>query len=95
MNFLGYKASKLSYGDGYKGLPMFAPFDKIIVTAGAPYIPSDLLVQLKIGGIMVIPIGEGEEQDMTILKKTSEKSFDKKVIGKFKFVPLLPDKSGK
>ena len=93
--FIGYKSAKLVYGDGYKGLPQFAPYDKIIVTAGAPYIPNDLLGQLKVGGIMLIPIGEGEEQEMIWLKKTSETGFDKKTLGSFKFVPLLQNKSGK
>lgn len=91
--FIGYKTAKLVFGDGYKGLPQFAPFDKIIVTAGAPYIPNDLLVQLKVGGILVIPIGDGEDQEMNILRKTSDSSFEKQVIGKFKFVPLLQNKS--
>lgn len=91
--YLGYKSVRLFYGDGYKGLPQHAPFDKIIVTAGAPYIPNDLLIQLRIGGIMVIPIGEGEQQEMNILKKTSDQSFEKQVIGKFKFVPMLQDKA--
>jgi protein-L-isoaspartate(D-aspartate) O-methyltransferase len=90
--YLGYRTVRFFYGDGYKGLPQHAPFDKIIVTAGAPYTPSDLLVQLKVGGIMVIPIGEGEQQEMNVLKKTSEQSFEKQVIGKFKFVPLLQNK---
>jgi protein-L-isoaspartate(D-aspartate) O-methyltransferase len=92
--FIGYSTAKLVYGDGYKGLPQFAPFDKIIVTAGAPYIPNDLLEQLKVGGVMLIPIGEGESQEMIWLKKTSEKEFDRKIMGKFKFVPLLQHKSG-
>lgn len=90
--YIGYKTIKFFYGDGYKGLPQHAPFDKIIVTAGAPYIPNDLLVQLKVGGIIVIPIGEGEEQEMNVLKKISEQSFEKQVIGKFKFVPMLQNK---
>lgn len=91
--FIGYKNVKLIFGDGYKGLPQFAPFDKIIVTAGAPYIPNDLLTQLKVGGIMVIPIGDGENQEMNILKKTSTSTFEKQVIGQFKFVPLLQNKT--
>ena len=94
MPYIGYHPTKLVYGDGYKGLPQFAPFDKIIVTAGAPYIPNDLLIQLKIGGIMLIPIGEGSTQEMLWLKKHSESHFDKKVLGSFKFVPLLQNKSG-
>lgn len=91
---IGYSSAKVVYGDGYKGLPQYAPFDKIIVTAGAPYIPNDLLTQLKVGGIMLIPIGEGESQEMIWLKKMSETSFDKKALGSFKFVPLLQNKSG-
>ena len=92
--YIGYSSAKLIYGDGYKGLPQFAPYDKIIVTAGAPYIPNDLLSQLKIGGIILIPLGEGETQEMVWLKKMSESNFDKKILGSFKFVPLLQNKSG-
>jgi len=92
--FIGYHQVKLIYGDGYKGLPQFAPFDKIIVTAGAPYIPNDLLIQLKVGGKMLIPIGEGATQEMVWLKKNSDINFDKKTLGNFKFVPLLQHKSG-
>ncbi len=92
--YLGYSSAKLVYGDGYKGLPQHAPFDKIIVTAGAPYIPNDLLIQLKIGGILLIPLGEGKSQEMVWLKKISETSFDKKTLGNFSFVPLLQNKSG-
>src|SRR6218665_2433585 len=73
---IGYSAAKFFYGDGYKGLPVFAPFDKIIITAGAPSIPNDLLNQLKVGGIMVIPLGD-TVQTMTLLKKTAEKNFEK------------------
>jgi protein-L-isoaspartate(D-aspartate) O-methyltransferase len=91
--YLGYQSVRLFYGDGYKGLPQHAPFDKIIVTAGAPYIPNDLLSQLKTGGIMIIPIGEGEEQEMNILKKVSENAFEKQVLGRFKFVPMLQNKA--
>ena len=68
--YIGYKGARLVYGDGYKGLPQFAPFDKVIVTAGAPYIPNDLLVQLKAGGVMLIPLGEGPVQEMVWLRKT-------------------------
>ena len=92
--YIGYTGAKLVYGDGYKGLPQFAPFDKIIVTAGAPYIPNDLLVQLRVGGIMLIPLGEGETQEMVWLKKISPTNFDRKTLGSFRFVPLLQNKSG-
>ncbi len=93
--YIGYPGARLVYGDGYKGLPQFAPFDKVIVTAGAPYIPNDLLIQLKPGGTMLIPLGEGETQEMIWLKKNSETNFDKKTLGAFKFVPLLQNKAGK
>lgn len=92
--YIGYKSAKLVYGDGYKGLPQFAPFDKIIVTAGAPYIPNDLLLQLREGGLMLIPLGEGDTQEMIWLKKTGPSSFDRKALGNFKFVPLLQNKEG-
>jgi protein-L-isoaspartate(D-aspartate) O-methyltransferase len=90
---IGYKGAKLIYGDGYKGLPQFAPFDKIIVTAAAPYIPQDLLAQLVIGGVLVIPLGEGEEQVMNVIIKKSGTEFDKQAFGKFKFVPMLQNKT--
>lgn len=90
---IGYKGAKLIYGDGYKGLPQFAPFDKIIVTAAAPYIPEDLLSQLVIGGLLVIPLGEGEEQEMFVIIKKSGTKFEKQAFGKFKFVPMLQNKS--
>lgn len=92
--YIGYSGARLIYGDGYKGIPQFAPYDKIIVTAAAPYIPNDLLFQLKVGGILIIPLGEGETQEMVWLKKVSETSFDKKVMGNFRFVPLLQNKAG-
>ncbi|WP_081212357.1 protein-L-isoaspartate(D-aspartate) O-methyltransferase [Salegentibacter sediminis] len=94
-NFLskiGYRPKYLSFGDGYKGLPEYAPFDKIIVTAGAPYVPKDLLGQLKIGGRMVIPVGT-EVQTMTMFIRKSPKEFDKTEFGQFRFVPLLEDKN--
>ncbi|MBL7888352.1 MAG: protein-L-isoaspartate(D-aspartate) O-methyltransferase [Bacteroidia bacterium] len=87
---IGYSA-KFFYGDGYKGLPVFAPFDKIIITAGAPEIPKPLLEQLAVGGIMVIPLGD-TVQTMTLLKKTAVNKFEKVEYGEFKFVPLLEDK---
>lgn len=89
---IGYPALFI-YGDGYKGLPSFAPFDKIIVTCGAPFIPEELLAQLKVGGRLVIPVGEGEVQQMTLVVRTSEKEFEKTVYGDFSFVPMLPQKS--
>jgi protein-L-isoaspartate(D-aspartate) O-methyltransferase len=91
---IGYRGAKLIYGDGYKGLPQFAPFNKIIVTAAAPYIPDDLLAQLTIGGLLIIPLGEGEEQIMNLIVKKSGTEFEKYTYGKFKFVPMLQNKSG-
>jgi protein-L-isoaspartate(D-aspartate) O-methyltransferase len=89
---LGYNV-KIFYGDGYKGLPAFSPFDKIIVTAGAPYIPDPLIEQLKPGGILVIPVGESDVQVMTTITKNSDNTIEKKEHGAFRFVPLLEDKS--
>lgn len=85
---LGYKPKKMIFGDGYKGLPENAPFDGIIVTAGAPFVPNALLAQLKIGGRLVIPVGD-EVQTMTLFVRTSEKDFKKQELGKFRFVPML------
>lgn len=85
---------KLFYGDGYKGLPAYGPFDKILITAGAPYIPQALIEQLKPGGLMVVPVGEGSKQIMTLLRKTSESEYTTEDYGVFSFVPLLENKSG-
>ncbi len=89
---LGIRPKHLSFGDGYKGLPNHAPFDSIIVTAGAPKIPQPLMAQLKIGGKLVIPIGENE-QIMTLLIRKNETQFEKHEFGDFKFVPLLENKN--
>jgi len=85
---LGYKTINIKYGDGYIGLPKHQPFDKILVTAGAEILPKQLLLQLKIGGKLVVPIGK-DIQKMTVIERKSEKSFDKKTYGNFKFVPML------
>ena len=85
---IGYNPKKVIFGDGYKGLPGNAPFDGIIVTAGAPFVPNPLLAQLKIGGRLVIPVGE-DEQIMTLFIRTSEKDFEKHEFGEFRFVPML------
>lgn len=89
---MGYRPRKFVFGDGYKGLPEEAPFDRIIVTAGAPEVPQALLSQLKIGGRLVIPVGE-EDQIMTLIIRKSEKEFERKELGLFRFVPLLEDKN--
>ncbi|MGL2964668.1 protein-L-isoaspartate(D-aspartate) O-methyltransferase [Flavobacterium sp. RSB2_4_14] len=89
---LNIRPKLLSFGDGYKGLPDYAPFDSIIVTAGAPIIPKALMAQLKIGGRLVIPLGR-DEQIMTLLIRKNETQFEKHEFGEFRFVPLLEDKN--
>lgn len=89
---LGFYPKQMSYGDGYKGWKEFAPYDKILVTAGAPQLPKTLLGQLKIGGKMVIPVGE-KNQVMTSIVRKSATGFDKKTHGNFRFVPLIAQKS--
>ncbi len=89
---LGYMPKKLIFGDGYKGLPEEAPFDGIIVTAGAPFVPKPLLAQLKIGGRLVIPVGN-DVQVMTLYIRKGTKEFEKHEFGDFRFVPLLEDKN--
>ena len=89
---IGFVVKRLVFGDGYKGLKEDAPFDRILVTAGAPYVPKELLSQLVIGGRLVIPIGN-EEQIMTLYIRTGPKTFEKYEHGKFKFVPMLENKS--
>ena len=89
---LGIRAKHLSFGDGYKGLPNHAPFDGIIVTAGAPEIPKALMSQLKIGGKLVIPVGD-KVQIMTLIIRKNEAQFEKHEFGDFRFVPLLENKN--
>ncbi len=89
---IGYHPKYLTFGDGYKGLPKHAPFDKIIVTAGAPKVPTALLNQLIIGGRMVIPVGE-DPQIMTLLIRKSARKIEKKEFGEFRFVPMLREKN--
>jgi protein-L-isoaspartate(D-aspartate) O-methyltransferase len=89
---VGYVPKKLVFGDGYLGLPENAPFDGIIVTAGAPYAPKALLGQLKIGGKLVIPVGD-DVQIMTVFTRRSENKFDKLEYGDFRFVPMLKEKN--
>jgi protein-L-isoaspartate(D-aspartate) O-methyltransferase len=85
---IGY-LPKLFYGDGYKGLPAFAPFDRIIITAAAPEIPEVLLAQLKPGGILVAPVGKSGTQIMTTVEKKAENDYKREEHGKFRFVPML------
>jgi protein-L-isoaspartate(D-aspartate) O-methyltransferase len=89
---LGYRPKKLIFGDGYKGLKTEAPFDGLVVTAGAPFVPKPLLSQLKIGGRLVIPIGS-ENQIMTLITRVSMTKFKKEEFGEFRFVPLLENKN--
>lgn len=91
LRHLHYSA-RLSFGDGYKGMPTYAPFDKIIITCGAPGIPDELVKQLKVGGVMIIPIGEGVEQQMKRITKVSETELKEEDFGVFKFVPMLENK---
>jgi len=91
LSSINYYPKKIVYGDGYKGLKEEAPFDSIIVTAGAPFVPKTLLNQLKIGGRLVIPVGENI-QVMTLYVRVSEKKFNMKEFGEFQFVPLLKEK---
>ena len=89
---LNLRPKKNVFGDGYKGMPDTAPYDRIIVTAGAPEVPKELLQQLVVGGKLVIPVGVNE-QVMFRFTRTSEKTFDKESFGNFRFVPLLNDKN--
>lgn len=89
---MGYNP-KLFYGDGFQGLPAYAPFDKILITAGAPEIPEELITQMKVGGIMVIPVDEDDGQGMKRIVKTAENEYKIEEHGKFRFVPMLRDKA--
>jgi protein-L-isoaspartate(D-aspartate) O-methyltransferase len=89
---LGYKPKLVTYGDGYKGIPAYAPFDKIIVTAGAPYIPDALTQQLKTGGFLVIPVGD-DVQIMKRITKINQTEITEESYGNFQFVPLLNNRS--
>ena len=89
---LGYKPKRFIFGDGYKGLKEQAPFDKIIVTAGAPFVPKPLLSQLKLGGMLLIPVGD-TNQVMTLFIRKSVKEFEKQELGNFVFVPMLEERN--
>jgi protein-L-isoaspartate(D-aspartate) O-methyltransferase len=88
-----YTHLKFFYGDGFEGLPTYAPFDKVIITAAAPFIPPKLMQQLKTGGIMVVPVDEGECQRMLRLTKNEEGSFKEEIFENFSFVPMLKGKN--
>ena len=88
-----YPNIKYFYGDGYEGLPTFAPFDKVIVTAAAPYIPPKLIEQLKKGGKMMIPVGEGAVQKMLRITKNNDGTTSEEMLDKFSFVPMVEGRS--
>jgi len=88
LNSMGYYPF-FYYGDGYKGLPTYGPFDKILITAAAPNIPEELKQQLKIGGVIVAPVGNNRTQTMTTLVKVSENEYKETQFGNFAFVPML------
>ena len=89
---IGYKPKRFIFGDGYIGLKEQAPFDKIIVTAGAPFVPKPLLSQLKIGGRLLIPVGD-KTQIMTLFIRKSATEFEKEELGDFAFVPMLEERN--
>ena len=88
-----YPNIKFFYGDGYEGLPTFAPFDKVIITAAAPEVPKKLIAQMKTGGMMVIPYGSGDVQVMKRLIKNTDGTVTEEVYDKFSFVPMLQGKN--
>ena len=88
LNQNNYRA-QLFFGDGFNGKKVFAPYDGIIVTCGAPFVPKDLKSQLKVGGRMVIPVGEGEVQQMMLIQRLKEDDYKETNFGDFKFVPML------
>jgi len=89
-----YPNIKFFYGDGFEGLPTYAPFDKVIITAAAPFIPPKLIQQLKIGGMMVIPVDEGDAQRMLRVTKQADGSLVEESFEQFSFVPMLKGKNG-
>jgi len=89
-----YSNIKFFYGDGFEGLPTYAPFDKVIITAAAPFVPPKLITQLKTGGIMVIPVDEGPHQRMLRLTKNADGSYTEEAFENFSFVPMLTGKNG-
>jgi protein-L-isoaspartate(D-aspartate) O-methyltransferase len=84
----------LFHGDGFKGWPQEAPFDRVLVTCGAPWVPDELLQQVKPGGMLVIPVGEGEEQRMLRMIRAQDGTFTSDDRGAFRFVPMLQDRVG-
>ena len=89
-----YSKLKFFYGDGYEGLPTYAPFDKVIITAAAPFIPPKLIDQMKGGGKMVIPVDEGAHQRMLRITKNADGSTGEEAFDNFSFVPMLTGRNG-
>ena len=89
-----YHGIKFFYGDGFEGLPTYGPFDKVLITAAAPFIPVKLIEQMKIGGKMVIPVGEGTVQRMLRITKTSQDKTSEEAFDNFSFVPMLTGRNG-
>ncbi len=89
-----YSNLKFFYGDGYEGLPTYAPFDKVIITAAAPFIPPKLIVQLKVGGKMIVPVDEGEHQRMLRITKHEDGTTTEEAFENFSFVPMLSGRNG-
>jgi protein-L-isoaspartate(D-aspartate) O-methyltransferase len=87
-----YHAIKFFYGDGFEGLPTYAPFDKVIITAAAPHVPEKLIQQLKPGGMMVIPLGAGDVQQMKRITKLENGALKEEVFDNFSFVPMIEGK---
>ena len=90
--YMGYKPH-FFLGDGSKGIPEHAPYDKILVTAGAPFVPDVMLKQLQIGGVLVIPVGNEKEQKMLTIIRVGEQDYDRIELDTFRFVPLVGDKA--
>jgi protein-L-isoaspartate(D-aspartate) O-methyltransferase len=88
-----YPTIKFFYGDGYEGLPTFAPFDKVIITAAAPDVPPKLIEQMKVGGMMVIPVGAGDVQLMKRITKLEAGALKEEVFDRFSFVPMIEGKN--
>ena len=93
LSSLGYRQIKCFYGDGNKGLPAFAPYDRILITAAAPDIPEAIISQLKPGGRLVIPLGKGDVQTMLRVSKDENGMLSEESFGNFRFVPMLRDKA--
>ena len=85
---------QLFFGDGFKGAPAYAPFDRVLVTCGAPQVPEEVLQQVRVGGRVVLPIGAGDVQTMVVLQRRADGGFDRSEHGRFRFVPMLNNKVG-